>query len=127
MSTEFWALASRLTHHAAKFGGWTHRIDMDISPDYGWSVGGDPAVPEHVIPGWRNLPGPVLLQFVGDHLQVVRNAGRGITGGWAREDGALVLDSPTIILTSEADAIALGRERGEDAIYCLHTGETTIL
>lgn len=115
-------MASDVLRQASKNGGWTMDIHSADDPDHGYSVGGNPDVPEWIIPGWRNTPGPVLIQTVTDYLHNIDRAGQSISGGWESE-GTLYLDAPTI-LESRSQAIALGRSRGEQAIYCLHTGET---
>ena len=121
-----WELAAKLYKRAGDDGGWTISAESDFSPEYGYSVGGNPSVPEWVIPDFRDMPGPFVVQQIARYLENISNAGGGWSGGWVRDDGALVLDSPTIVSEREA-AIALGSERGEDAIYCLHTGETITL
>ena len=100
-------------------------IHEDSDPDYGYSVGGS-TVPEWIIPNFHDMPGPFVIQQISRHIDVIDRAGRDVSGGWLDDDGALVLDSPDILTDRDA-AIALGRERGEDAIYCLHTGETITL
>ena len=121
-----WDLAAEMFKRAGDDGGWTMTTDGCSAPDDGYSVGGNPSVPEWVIPDFRDMPGPFVIQQIARYLENISNAGGGWSGGWVRDDGALVLDSPTIVTEREA-AIALGRKRGEDAIYCLHTGETITL
>lgn len=121
-----WDLAAEMYKRAGDNGGWTMTTDGGSAPDDGYSVGGNPSVPEWVIPDFRDMPGPFVVQQIARYLENISNAGGGWSGGWVRDDGALVLDSPTIVTEREA-AIALGRKRGEDAIYCLHTGETITL
>lgn len=121
-----WDIAAEMYKRAGNDGGWTMCIDGDSDPDHGHSVGGNPSVPELVIPGFRDMPGPLVIQQITRYLDKITSTGGGWSGGWVRDDGALVLDSPSIIVEREA-AIALGREREEDAIYCLHTGETITL
>ena len=116
---------SDLLKSAESTGGWTFNVTDGSVPDHGYAVGGDPMVPEHIIPSWRSMFGPVTHQMIRDHLDVIAEAGATHTGGWD-SDGMLYLDSPTIV-ESRSQAVALGRERGEQAIYCLHTGETITL
>lgn len=106
-------------------GGWTVNVHDGSVPDHGYAVGGDPNVPERIIPSWRQMFGPVTHRIIRDHLRAIESAGAGHTGGWD-DDGVLYLDAPTII-ESRSQAVALGRKRGERAIYCLHTGETITL
>ena len=120
-----WDLAAEMFKRAGDNGGWTMEIHEVSDPDYGYSVGGS-TVPEWIIPSFREMPGPFVIQQISRHIGIIDRAGREMSGGWVREDGVLVLDSPDILTDREA-AIALGRERGEDAIYCLHTGETITL
>lgn len=117
-----WDLAAEMYKRAGDDGGWTMYIDGDSDPDHGYSVGGS-RVPEWVIPDFRDMPGPFVIQQINRHIEIIYQAGRDMSGGWLRDDGTLVLDSPDIV-TDRDYAIALGRKRGEDAIYCLHTGET---
>lgn len=121
-----WDLAAKMYKRAGDNGGWTMSVETGISPEYGYSVGGNPSVPEWVIPDFRDMPGPFVIQQITRYLENITNAGGGWSGGWVRGDGALVLDSPSI-LTDRGAAITLGRERGEEAIYCLHIGETITL
>ena len=120
-----WDLAAEMYKRAGDNGGWTMEIHEVIDPDYGYSVGGS-TVPEWNFPSFRELPGPFVIQQISRHIEAIDRAGREVSGGWVREDGVLVLDSPDVLTDREA-AIALGRERGEQAIYCLHTGETITL
>ena len=126
MEQAVWEMAAEMFKRAGNDGGWTMEIHEVIDPDHGYAVGGNPEVPEWVIPGFRNLPGPFTIQQISRYIGNIDSADQEVSGGWVRDDGALVLDSPTI-LESRSQAIALGRERGEQAIYCLHTGETITL
>ena len=126
MQQAVWDMASEMLKRAGNDGGWTMEIHEVIDPDHGYSVGGNPAVPAWVLPGFRNLPGPFTVQQIARYIENIDSADQEVSGGWVRDDGALVLDSPTI-LESRSQAIALGRDRGEEAIYCLHTGETITL
>ena len=121
-----WDLAVEMFKRAGDNGGWTMEIHEVSDPDYGYSVGGNPLVPGWIIPSFREMPGPFVIQQISRHIDIIDRAGREMSGGWVREDGVLVIDSPDILTDREA-AIALGRERGEDAIYCLHSGETITL
>ena len=125
MEKAVWDIAVDMYNRAGNSGGWTMNIHEIIDPDYGYSVGGS-TVPEWIVPDFRDMPGPFVVQQISRHIDIIDRAGREMSGGWVREDGVLVLDSPDILTDREA-AIALGRERGEDAIYCLHTGETITL
>lgn len=120
-----WDLAAEMFKRAGENGGWTMEIHEISDPDHGYSVGGS-TVPEWIIPDFREMPGPFVIQQISRHIDIIDRAGREVSGGWVRDDGALVLDSPDIVTVRDV-AIALGRERGEDAIYCLHTGETITL
>lgn len=106
---------------AKNFGGWTMDIHRILNPDHGYAVGG--ILPEWIFPGWKNVPGPAVIQMIRDYIINIDNSGESVSGGWVRDDGTLVLDCSTVI-ESRSQAVALGRERGEQAIYCLHTGET---
>lgn len=121
-----WDRAAEMYKRAGDDGGWTISAENDVSPEYGYSVGGNPSIPEWIIPDFRDMPGPFVIQQIARYLENITNAGGGWSGGWVDDDGALVLDSP-VIVTDRGAAIALGREREEDAIYCLHTGETITL
>ena len=121
-----WDLAALMLKRAAENGGWTMSSESDFKPEYGYAVGGNPSVPEWVVPSYRDMPGPFVIQQISRYLENISNAGGGWSGGWVDRAGALVLDSPNIV-TDREEAIALGRERGEEAIYCLHTGETITL
>ena len=125
MEQSQWELAAEMYKRAGNDGGWTMTTDGGSAPDHGYSVGGS-SVPEWVIPDFRDMPGPFVIQQINRHIEIIYQAGRDMSGGWLRDDGALVLDSPDIV-TDRGAAIALGREREEDAIYCLHTGETITL
>ena len=120
-----WDLAAEMFKRAGDNGGWTMEIHEVRDPDHGYSVGGS-TVPEWIIPDFRNMPGPFVVQQISRHIDIIDRAGREMSGGWVREDGVLVLDSPDILTDREA-AIALGRERGQEAIYCLDTDETITL
>ena len=120
-----WNLAAEMFKRAGNSGGWTMEIHEVSDPDYGYSVGGS-TVPEWIIPSFREMPGPFVIQQISRHIDIIDRAGREMSGGWVRDDGVLVLDAPDILTDRDA-AIALGRERGEQAIYCLHTGETITL
>lgn len=120
-----WDLAAEMFKRAGNNGGWTMEIHEVSDPDYGYSVGGS-TVPEWIIPSFREMPGPFVIQQISRHIGIIDRAGREMSGGWVRDDGVLVLDAPDILTDREA-AIALGRERGEEAVYCLHTGETITL
>ena len=126
MVQERWDLAAEMLKRAGNNGGWTMSAESDFSPEYGYAVGGNPSVPEWIIPSFRDMPGPFVIQQINRYLEIISNSGGGWSGGWVRDDGVLVLDSPSILQTREA-AIRLGHERGEQAIYCLHTGETIAL
>ena len=122
-----WELAAKMYKRAGDDGGWTMDIHEISEPDYGYSVGGNPKVPEYVIESMHYKPGPLIIRLISEYIRRIDNADEEFSGGWYRErDGALVLDCPTI-LESRSQAVALGRARGEDAIYCLHTGETITL
>lgn len=117
--------AAALATIAKRDGGWTVNFRAGDDPDHGYSVGGHPDLPEKRITRWEDRHGPVTLSLVSRYLERIAEAGESVSGGWV--DGPdLVLDAPTII-ESRSQAVALGRERGEDAIYCLHTGETITL
>lgn len=120
-----WDLAAEMYKRAGDSGGWTMEIHEDSDPDYGYAVGGS-KVPEWIIPAFRDMPGPFVIQQISRHIDIIDRAGREVSGGWVRDDGVLVLDSPDIVTVRDV-AIAMGRKRGEDAIYCLHTGETITL
>lgn len=120
-----WDLAAEMFKRAGDNGGWAMEIHEVSDPDYGYSVGGS-TVPEWIIPAFREMPGPFVIQQISRHIDIIDRAGREVSGGWVRDDGALVLDSPDIVTVRDV-AIAMGRKRGEDAIYCLHTGETITL
>ena len=120
-----WDLAAEMYKRAGDSGGWTMDIHETSEPDHGYAVGGS-TVPEWSIPAFREMPGPFVIQRLSRHIDIIDRAGREMSGGWVDSDGAMVLDSPDII-TDRYAAIALGRERGEQAIYCLHTGETITL
>ena len=126
MEKAVWDIAVDMYNRAGNSGGWTMNIHETIEPDHGYSVGGNPKVPEWTIPGWREIPGPAVIQQIARYLRNIDKADQELSGGWVDDDGVLYLDSPTI-LESRNQAVALGRERGEEAIYCLHTGETTTL
>lgn len=121
-----WDLAAVMLKQAGDNGGWTMSAESDFEPEYGYAVGGNPLVPEWIIPNFRDMPGPFVIQQITRYLERISNSGGGWSGGWVDDTGALVLDSP-VIVTDRGAAIALGREREEDAIYCLHTGETITL
>lgn len=126
MEQAVWDIAVDMYNRAGNSGGWTMNIHALIDPDHGYSVGGNPKVPEWIIPGWRGIPGPAVVQQIARHIRNIDRADQELSGGWVDDDGVLYLDSPTI-LESRSQAVALGRERGERAIYCLHTGETITL
>lgn len=119
-------MVSDLLNRAAYDGGWTVDITDNSVPTRGYSVGGHPDIPEWILPGWNNLPGPFLFQEIGKYLAMINRAGGVYSGGWINDQGALVLDSPSIVPDLHT-AEFLGRERGETAIYCLHTDDTITL
>lgn len=121
-----WDLAAEMFKRAGRDGGWTLYAFQAAGPKYGYSVGGNPYVPEWIVPDFRDMPGPFVIQQIATYLENIVRAGETWSGGWVRDDGVLVLDSPSILQTREA-AIRLGHDRGEQAIYCLHTGETITL
>lgn len=117
--------ATALARLAERYKGWTVDFEEGTDPDHGYAVGGHPELPEHRITRWRDRHGPVVLAQIDQYLARIAESGERVSGGWV--DGEdLVLDAPTIV-TDYDRAVALGRERGEDAIYCLHTGETITL
>lgn len=127
MQRAVWEMSAEMLKRAGKDGGWTMAVHDTTDPDHGYSVGGNPKVPEYVIESMHYKPGPLIIKLISGYIRMIDNADEEFSGGWYRErDGALVLDCPTI-LESRSQAVALGRERGEDAIYCLHTGETITL
>lgn len=102
-------------------GGATANLHTGETPALGYSIGGNPEYGEKVLPsGWEYLFGPVIYGTVEHYMAGVPGD---YVGTWIREDGALVLDAPTIIADRD-EAMRLADERGEEAIYCLHTGET---
>lgn len=121
-----WDLAAEMFKRAGRDGGWTLYAFQAAGPKYGYSVGGNPYVPEWIVPDFRDMPGPFVIQQIATYLENIVRTGETWSGGWVRDDGVLVLDSPSILQTREA-AIRLGHDRGEQAIYCLHTGETITL
>lgn len=121
-----WDLAAEMFKRAGDNGGWTLDVHQVAGPKYGYSVGGNPLVPGWIIPSFREMPGPFVIQQIARYLENIDAAGLDWSGGWVDDGGALVLDSPSILVTREA-AIRLGHKRGEQAIYCLHTGETITL
>lgn len=126
MQKTVWDMGAEMLKRAAEDGGWTMTIHDTTDPDHGYSVGGNPKVPEWIIPSFRDMPGPFIIQQISRYIGNIDNADEEFSGGWVSEDGTLYLDSPTI-LESRSQAVALGRRRGEQAIYCIHTGETIIL
>ena len=120
-------LAATLVNLAATEGGWTKRLDGLNGPISGYSVGGNPRIPEKVIHGWRNVPGPALVYVVARYLENAWNTGAGYTGGWVNpEDDSLVLDAPSIVKDLKL-AKALGKHQGETAIFDIANGETIYL
>lgn len=95
---------------------------------HGYAVGGNPECPEQVISDWTELPTWHLIGAIARYAERIMETGGVRLGGWVeetREDGVtgydLYLDAPTIVMDREA-AVALGRERGERAIYDLEEG-----
>ena len=121
MEQAVWDIAAEMYKRAGNSGGWTMDIHEFHDPDHGYAVGG--ILPEWIFPGWKNAPGPAVIQMIRDYIVNIDNADESVSGGWARDDGTLVLDASTV-LESRSQAVVLGRERGEEAIYCLHTDET---
>ena len=121
-----WDLAAEMFKRAGNNGGWTMDIHENSVPNYGYAVGGS-TVPEWIIPSFREMPGPFVIQQISRHIDIIDRAGREMSGGLVRDDGVMVLDSPDIVTGSRDVAVSLGRKRGEQAIYCLHTGETITL
>lgn len=116
-------LAGKALKSATEDGGWTLALNGEDVPTVGYVVGGDPALPERVLSGWDDVPGLATLTVVDSYMARASVLGRSYTGGWVRDDGALVLDTPTI-LADRQEALSLARERGEEAIYSLADGET---
>lgn len=124
MEQAVWDIAVDMYNRAGNSGGWTMDIHDLKDPDHGYAVGG--ILPEWTIPSWRIIPGPAVIQMIRDYIINIDNAEESVSGGWVNDQGNLVLDCSTV-LESRSQAVALGRERGQEAIYCLHTGETITL
>lgn len=103
--------------------GFTLTLSGQEVSGIGYAVGGNPECPEKSV----RLPSITVGDMrraeraIKIYARRVERKGQRYVGGW-RDSGRLYLDSPTILLDREA-AIALGRERGERAIYDIENCE----
>ena len=112
-------LAAQRVYDATIADGGT-TLDATLSPVHsgGWAVGGNG--PVRILPIGERMP----IRF-GDALYAAIERGAPYIGTWT-EEGSVYIDGVDII-PERADAIRLGTERGEIAIYNLDTQETVRL
>lgn len=117
---EFRAMASDILD--GKSTGFTVSPTTPSPVICGWAVGGE--LPEVRVALTDTCDTTFLAAMLAGYAAMTPV--NGALGGWVH-DGHLYLDCPTIVTTSEADALALAAERGELAIYNLNEGaEVTV-
>src|SRR5699024_6039881 len=101
--------------------GFTVELATGRDVTSGYSVGGDPVVPEVRVAGIAELPESIIHEALKFYADMAALHGRETMGGWVHE-GALYLDAPTIYADGDEDAAAeSARKRGELAYFHLDT------
>lgn len=104
-------LAMELCDAAVLHGGGTFDYTgQEVSPINGYVVGG--AYPSLTM-RLNGLVGPATIQVVDAWVANNRSS---FYGSWVDEDGVCYIDAVDIV-TDEFDAVVLGKERGEKAIW----------
>ena len=99
--------------------GFTVEVATGRDVTSGYSVGGDPVVPEIRVAGVTGLSHSVIHGALKFYADLAAFHGRETMGGWVHE-GDLYLDAPTIYSDGD-EAGAVARERGELAYFHLDT------
>lgn len=103
-----------------KVDGFTVNVVFGMTPmTEGFSVGGNPEVPEVRLKDVRNMHHGLLADALEFYARNVRIFGEAIMGGWVHE-GDLYLDAPTIYFDGE-EAERVSRERKQLAYFDLDT------